>query len=70
MLAFPGRHPDDIALAHDGVQDSRSADPLGELGIQRRLITISGGGHGMGGWDKLKSDDKEQLVAWFKTTLK
>ena len=34
------------------------------------LITISGGGHGMGGWDKLKSDYKEQLVAWLKTTLK
>src|SRR5437762_10850938 len=30
------------------------------------LITIPGGGHGMGGWDKLKSDYREQLIKWLK----
>jgi alpha-L-fucosidase 2 len=34
------------------------------------LITITDGGHGMGGWDKLKSDYQEQLVAWLRKTLK
>ncbi len=34
------------------------------------LITIPGGGHGMGGWDKLKSDYREQLVKWLREKLK
>jgi acetyl esterase len=34
------------------------------------LITIADGGHGMGGWDKLKSDYQEELVAWLRKTLK
>jgi acetyl esterase len=38
-------------------------------GNQCDLITIPGGGHGMGGWDRLKSDYKEQLIAWLQTTL-
>lgn len=34
------------------------------------LITIPGGGHGMGGWDKLKSDYREQMIKWLKEKLK
>jgi alpha-L-fucosidase 2 len=34
------------------------------------LITITDGGHGMGGWEKLKSDYQEQLIAWLRKTLK
>ena len=34
------------------------------------LITVKGGIHGMGSWDKLGSDYKEQLVAWLRKTLK
>jgi alpha-L-fucosidase 2 len=34
------------------------------------LMTITDGGHGMGGWEKLKSDYQEQLVAWLRKTLK
>ena len=33
-------------------------------------ITIPGGGHGMGGWDKLGSDYQTQLIAWLRKTLK
>ena len=33
------------------------------------LITVPGGGHGMGGWDKLKSDYREQLVKWLREKL-
>ncbi len=39
-------------------------------GNQCELITIAGGIHGMGGWQKLGSDYQEQLVAWLRTTLK
>jgi len=33
------------------------------------LITIPEGGHGMGGWDKLGSNYRDQLIAWLKKTL-
>ena len=32
-------------------------------------ITIPGGGHGMGGWAKLNSNDAVQMIAWLKQTL-
>jgi acetyl esterase len=34
------------------------------------LITIPGGGHGMGGWAKLNSDYAAQMIAWLRQTLK
>ena len=34
------------------------------------LITIPGGGHGMGGWDKLGSGYQTQLINWLHKTLK
>jgi alpha-L-fucosidase 2 len=34
------------------------------------LIKIPAGVHGMGGWDKLGSDYREQLIAWLRKTLK
>lgn len=34
------------------------------------LITIPGGGHGMGGWAKLNSDYAAQMIVWLKKTLK
>jgi len=43
---------------------------LKALGNQCDLITIPGGVHGMGGWDKLNSDYRNQLVAWLRTNLK
>ncbi len=33
-------------------------------------ITISGGIHGMGGWEKLGSDYQVQMIAWLRKTLK
>jgi acetyl esterase len=51
-------------------QSVRFQKQMQASGNQCDLITIPGGGHGMGGWDRLKSDDKEQLIAWLKTTLK
>lgn len=34
------------------------------------LITVPGGGHGMGGWAKLNSDYAAQMIAWLRQTLK
>lgn len=34
------------------------------------LITVPGGIHGMGGWQKLGSDYQEKLIAWLRETLK
>lgn len=42
---------------------------LQALGVKCDFITVQGGEHGMGSWDKLGSDYKEQLVAWLKTIL-
>ena len=43
---------------------------LKAAGVPVELITIEGGGHGMGGWSKLNSDYIAQLIAWLKKTLK
>jgi acetyl esterase len=51
-------------------QSVRFQQQMKASGNRCDLITISGGGHGMGGWDKLNSDYKEQLIAWLKATLK
>ncbi len=51
------------------VQSTRFQKQMQDAGNQCDLITIPEGVHGMGGWDKLNSDYKEQLVAWLKTTL-
>ena len=39
-------------------------------GNQCETITVAGGIHGMGGWQKLGSDYQEQLIAWLRKTLK
>ncbi len=51
-------------------QSTRFQKQTQALGNQCDLITIEGGGHGMGGWDKLGSDYRTQLVSWLKKSLK
>ncbi len=51
-------------------QSTRFQKQMKDAGNQCDLITIPDGVHGMGGWDKLNSDYREQLVAWLKTALK
>lgn len=41
-----------------------------EAGNSCETITVPGGGHGMGGWEKLGSDYQTQLIAWLRKTLK
>lgn len=33
------------------------------------LIAVDGGGHGMGGWEKIDPGYKDKLVAWLRATL-
>jgi acetyl esterase/lipase len=51
-------------------QSTRFQKQTQTLGNQCDLITIEGGAHGMGGWDKLGSDYRVQLVSWLNKTLK
>ncbi len=50
-------------------QSVRFQKRMQELGNHCELITIPGGGHGMGGWSKLNSDYQAQMIAWLKKTL-
>ena len=50
-------------------QSTRFQKQMKEVGNLCDLITIPDGVHGMGSWDKLNSDYRDQLVAWLKTTL-
>jgi acetyl esterase len=40
------------------------------IGARCDLITIKDGAHGMGSWDKLGSDYREQMIAWLKKALR
>lgn len=51
-------------------QSVRFQQQLKSLGNQCDLITIPGGVHGMGAWDKLNSDYRQQTVAWLQSQLK
>ncbi|MCF7789060.1 MAG: alpha/beta hydrolase [Prosthecobacter sp.] len=39
-------------------------------GNRCETITVPGGIHGMGGWEKLGSDYQAQMIAWLRKTLK
>jgi alpha-L-fucosidase 2 len=51
-------------------QSPRFQERMKTAGNVCDLITIPDGGHGMGGWEKLKSDYQDELVAWLRKTLK
>ncbi|WP_425619211.1 alpha/beta fold hydrolase [Anatilimnocola sp. NA78] len=50
-------------------QSTRFQEKMKAAGNRCDLITIEGGIHGMGGWDKLNSNYRHQLVAWLDKTL-
>jgi acetyl esterase len=52
------------------VQSIRFQEQMKAAGNRCELITIPDGAHGMGGWEKLGSEYRPQLVAWLKQTLK
>lgn len=50
-------------------QSVRFQQQLKSSGNRCDLITIPGGIHGMGGWDKLDAEYKEKMIAWLKSTM-
>ena len=51
-------------------QSVRFQKQMKEAGNSCDLITIPGGIHGMGGWEKLGSDYQAKLIEWLRKTLK
>lgn len=58
----------DTTVAHE--QSVMFEKAMKAAGNTCDLITIPGGGHGMGGWAKLNSDYAAQMIEWLKKTLK
>jgi alpha-L-fucosidase 2 len=58
----------DDKVPHD--QSVKFEAKMKAAGNSCETITIAGGGHGMGGWEKLGSDYQTQLIAWLRKTLK
>jgi alpha-L-fucosidase 2 len=50
-------------------QSTRFHLRMTELGNPCELIVVTGGGHGMGGWEKLGSDYREKMILWLNKTL-
>jgi len=50
-------------------QSARFQEKMKALGNTCDLIIIPGGGHGMGGWSKLNSNYREQMIAWLNKVL-
>jgi len=50
-------------------QSPRFQKKTKELGNTCDLITIPGGSHGMGGWEKLGSKYAEEMIAWLGKTM-
>ena len=51
-------------------QSPRFQKKMQELGNTCDLITIPGGIHGMGGWEKLGSKYADEMIAWLKKTMR
>jgi alpha-L-fucosidase 2 len=64
-LLIHGDKDSQVPYAHS----TRFQEQMKATGNSCELITIADGAHGMGGWDRLESDYRRQLVAWLKKTL-
>jgi alpha-L-fucosidase 2 len=53
------------------VQSTEFCDAIRKVGTVCDLITVEGGGHGMGGWRAPEMQHwKSEMVDWLKKTLK
>jgi acetyl esterase len=57
----------DVQVPHE--QSVLFQSQMKAVGNVCELITIPGGAHGMGGWEKLGSDYQQQLINWLRKTL-
>jgi len=67
FLAIHGTRDDQVPYE----QSTMTCDALRKLGVACDIITVEGGGHGMGGWkDADQQHCKLEMIAWLKKTLK
>jgi len=67
FLAIHGTRDDQVPYE----QSAMTCDALHKVGVVCDIITVEGGGHGMGGWkDADQQHYKAEMIAWLKKTLK
>ena len=67
FLCIHGTKDDQVSFE----QSTAMCDAMHQAGAKCELVTIEGGGHGMGGWrDPGMQHWKPEMVAWLKKTLK
>jgi acetyl esterase len=66
FLCIHGTKDDQVSYE----QSTQMCDAIHKAGAQCELITIEGGGHGMGGWRAPEMQHwKSEMVAWLRKTL-
>jgi alpha-L-fucosidase 2 len=66
FLAIHGTKDDQVSFE----QSTEFCDAIRQVGTAWELITIKGGGHGMGGWRAPEMQHwKPEMIAWLKRTL-
>ncbi|HUE23136.1 MAG TPA: alpha/beta hydrolase [Bryobacteraceae bacterium] len=66
FLAIHGTKDDQVSFE----QSTEFCDAIRQVGTACELITIKGGGHGMGGWRAPEMQHwKPEMIAWLKRTL-
>jgi acetyl esterase len=67
FLCIHGTKDDQVAYE----QSTEMCDAMHKVGASCQLITIEGGGHGMGGWRAPDMQHwKAEMIAWLKKTLR
>ena len=66
FLAIHGTKDDQVSYE----QSTTFCDAMHKAGVSCELITIEGGGHGMGGWKAPEMQHwKSEMIAWLRKTL-
>jgi acetyl esterase len=66
FLCIHGNKDDQVAYE----QSPAMCDAMHRLGVVCELVTINGGGHGMGGWKASEMQHwKPEMIAWLRKTL-
>jgi acetyl esterase len=67
FLCIHGNKDDQVAYE----QSTEMCDAMHKVGARCELITVAGGGHGMGGWRAPEMQHwKPEMIDWLKKTLK
>jgi acetyl esterase len=67
FLVIHGTRDDQVSFA----QSTAFCDAIRQVGTACEMITIEGGGHGMGGWRAPEMQHwKPEMIAWLRKTLK